>query len=260
MGIRNKHVIRKPLEKGKFSTNHNTIMYDKRLTPPANLIFMSILNDSDDFNVSQELLMNRFGFGKKRVRNAFKNLEEFGYMKRRELSRGHYYILSEYGNLKNVESTQTVDDIDTTPVDYEQESINSFIEFSIYTEELNDFIKDESFEKLVNEKAIEFTDVNEIVDVKKLRLALSPILKENQKFIYDELIKIMDKKASCHSKKAEGLYVKWLKEQVYKLNCIPDKASNKWLHFQLENKPKPKLDHETMVQDAISEAIADGDY
>ncbi len=42
--------------------------------------------------------------------------------------------------------------------------------------------------------------------------------------------------------------------------CALYNARVEWLHLQMENKKPTKIDYETKIQDAISEAIADGDY
>jgi len=98
--MKNKKIIRKTNEASKFTTIHHSILNDKRLTSLAFRILVSILSDSDsNFNLSQKLLINRFNLTKNTLKSALKNLEECGYIKRTKLKRGHYYTVSEYGNL-----------------------------------------------------------------------------------------------------------------------------------------------------------------
>lgn len=97
----NKKVIRKDNVAGKFTTIHLSILNDKRLSGNDLRILISILSDADNFNLTRELIMNRFQLNKKTVQQCFKNLEELGYIKRAELKRGYFYTISEYGNLNN---------------------------------------------------------------------------------------------------------------------------------------------------------------
>ncbi|WP_290840786.1 helix-turn-helix domain-containing protein [Flavobacterium sp.] len=103
----NKKVIRKSNEHGKFTTVHNSILFDTRLTPMAFRILTIILSDADHFNLTRELIVNRLGIDKKTVQAAFKNLENAGYMRRTQLNRGYFYTISDFGNL-NVDTSSEI--------------------------------------------------------------------------------------------------------------------------------------------------------
>ncbi|NMH26527.1 winged helix-turn-helix transcriptional regulator [Flavobacterium sp. SE-s28] len=68
---------------------------------------LCILMDADHFRLSLTLLVNRLGMEKKTIQNALKKLEECGYLRRKELNRGNYYIISEYGNLTGTDEVTT---------------------------------------------------------------------------------------------------------------------------------------------------------
>lgn len=101
----NKKVIRKTFKTGEFTQVHHSILNDTRLTGEAFRVLVSMLSDKDSFKICQTTLQRRLGIGKKALRNAFKCLEELGYLRRSELPRGHFYTISEYGNL-NKEKTE----------------------------------------------------------------------------------------------------------------------------------------------------------
>lgn len=110
--MKNKNVIRKKLENGKFTTIHNSILFDTRLTPNAFRLMTAILSDSDThFNLSQTLYCNRLGIAKQTFFNAVANLEECGYLRKtptgiKDLKN---YTLSEYGNLNKADdSTESI--------------------------------------------------------------------------------------------------------------------------------------------------------
>jgi hypothetical protein len=110
--MKNKNVIRKKLENGKFTTIHNSILFDTRLTPNAFRLMTAILSDSDThFNLSQTLYCKRLKIAKQTFFNAVANLEECGYLRKtptgiKDLKN---YTLSEYGNLNKADdSTESI--------------------------------------------------------------------------------------------------------------------------------------------------------
>lgn len=110
--MKNKNVIRKKLENGKFTTIHNSILFDTRLTPNAFRLMTAILSDSDThFNLSQTLYCKRLKIAKQTFFNAVAKLEECGYLKKTStgVKNTYNYTLSEYGNLnKAVDSTENI--------------------------------------------------------------------------------------------------------------------------------------------------------
>jgi DNA-binding transcriptional regulator YhcF (GntR family) len=102
----NKKVIRITNQAGKFTTIHHSILFDQRLSPMALKVLIVILSDADTFNLSRESLVNRLKVDKKTIQLAFKNLEQAGYIARTELKRGHFYNISEFGNLNTNEKIE----------------------------------------------------------------------------------------------------------------------------------------------------------
>jgi hypothetical protein len=111
--MKNKNEIRKKLENGKFTTIHNSILFDTRLTPNAFRLMTAILSDSDThFNLSQTLYCKRLKIAKQTFFNAIAKLEECGYLKKTPtgVNNTFNYSLSEYGNL-NTASESTEDKV-----------------------------------------------------------------------------------------------------------------------------------------------------
>lgn len=117
--MNNKKLIRRDNVAGKFTTVHHSILNDTRLSSTDFRILVSILSDADHFNLTRELIINRFGFDKKTVQQSFKNFEECGYMKRTELKRGYFYTISEYGNLNSKDEQDGSDDDSTVATSIE---------------------------------------------------------------------------------------------------------------------------------------------
>lgn len=112
--MNNKTVIRKKQTKGGFTTVHMSILNDKRLTPLAFRLLVSILSDSDtSFKLSQTLYKKRLGITENRTwLSTISNLEECGYLKRTDTKIRNYkhYTISEFGNLKSEKTTTELDE------------------------------------------------------------------------------------------------------------------------------------------------------
>lgn len=113
--MQNKTVIRKENQVGKFTTTHHSILFDTRLKSNDKIILITILSDADTFNITQQSLINRLDLKKVAIQTAFKNLEICGYVRRKELKRGHYYTISEYGNLSTKDDNEETPTIDELP-------------------------------------------------------------------------------------------------------------------------------------------------
>ena len=86
--MKNKTVIRKKTENGKFTTIHNSILFDTRLLPNAFRLLTAILSDSDtQFDLSQTLYCDRLGITKKTFFKAIANLEEYGYLRKKDIGK-----------------------------------------------------------------------------------------------------------------------------------------------------------------------------
>jgi len=275
----NRKTIKVPLVKGTFTTILHRMITDTRLTDLGYRILTHILAQADSYNLRQGDYVKRYGKHKDTIRKAFNNLIECGYIRRHELKRGHYYYISEFGNLNtevpviveeknessieiNNEQNLVVHD-ETAKENSQLDTSDNKMKLSNFITSLGDFIDDDSFFNRLNEKISEFTNENsQTTDIASLKAAMKPILEREQNRVYRNLHSITDKRANNYSNKAKAKFEEYLKDLIYNKMEIPERKdeSSRWLKFQCDYPAKPKLDHETMVQDAISEAIADGDY
>lgn len=116
----NKKVIRKPKLPNQFTSIHNSILNDKRLSSNAFRLISSILSDNDDtFKLSQTTYCNRLGWEPTMFKRAIENLIECGYVNRILIDteipgikkagskkKIYFYTVSEYGNLEKEPSTE----------------------------------------------------------------------------------------------------------------------------------------------------------
>jgi len=123
--IKNKHVIRKENKKGKFTTVKYTILRDERLNSNAKILMIEILSDSDRFDFSETLFMDRMGVGPKAYRAALRKLVESGYVRKTPIKNtaNFHYTISEYGNLKDKDIT-TEEPVDESNLQPEVETVD----------------------------------------------------------------------------------------------------------------------------------------
>lgn len=114
--MQNKTVIRKENKPGHFTTIHHSILLDKRLKSNDKIVLILILSDADTFNLTQQSLINRLDLEKTAIKTVMKNLEKFGYLRRKEKKRGHYYTISEYGNLSSSTEIEEIPELITVVV------------------------------------------------------------------------------------------------------------------------------------------------
>lgn len=250
----NKKVIRKELEKGKFTTVHHSILYDKRLTPTAFRILVSILSDSDTkFNITQNLIVNRFGLHKNTVNAAFRNLEECGYLRRSALHKGHFYTISEYGNLKKVEDNHCLEEspsqpISSLPTIYEK--IENYLKENvklIVNEEFSEFIMRTINENENKDGTYDFSEIRKKLDKKKNAL---------KKKEFKRMFKLTENLSKHYSKKAITVYKDWLNKELYENNTIPANYREKWLQIKRSHYSY-KTDYETAARDQAEQDYYD---
>lgn len=250
----NKTVIRKQPVAGQFTTIPNSILNDKRLSPVAFRILVSVLSDSDNFNLTYQLIQNRFNLSENTVRVAFKLLIKCGYMRidSDTLKRGNYYIISEYGNLYTGES------VDLAPKS-EQDQNDSAIKtqnniekneklFSEYVQSIIEFLDiDEVYNALI-ELQEKYTEPNGFIDFYQIKSKLDKIIIKFKKKLYQLCMEITQLKSGNAPKKAIEIYSDWVKEQIFNLNKIDFDFERKWLHIKTQNKTF-KTDFETASAD-----------
>lgn len=115
----NNKKIRTKKESGNFVTIDTKIITDKNLSSNAKILLISILSDSDSFEVSQSLYCKRLGWEKNQFTRAIEQLEKSGYVKRTKLDNNkaiagklkkgsnrvlYFYTVSEFGNLTITEN------------------------------------------------------------------------------------------------------------------------------------------------------------
>jgi hypothetical protein len=245
--MKNKNVIRKKLENGKFTTIHNSILFDTRLTPNAFRLFTAILSDSDThFNLSQTLYCKRLGIAKQTFFNAIAKLEECGYL--RKTSTGvkdlYSYTLSEYGNLNNENNLQN----DSSEVNNSTPETNTDSNVDIkempseYYAMLRPFYKNYNYLMCDDYFNNVFTiDVNNGVDY-------DVIIEKFEKYLYKKVIaSITD--PSVNPKSFEEFKLR-VKDLIFKLKKYDANFMNTWTVYKLtKNKNQAPRDYETEMGD-----------
>lgn len=248
--MKNKTVIRKKNEKGKFTTIHHSILKDKRLSPNGFRLLVNILSDSDEnFKLSQTVYCNRIGFSKTTFLNAVINLEQCGYLKREDSkideSKNHYTV-SEFGNLK-----VSQDDVNETNSDSPKQQVDAEQQLTIpegISQDFNDYLISiidltdyQEFNTLLTEKWLGEMGINSKSELKKhVDAYLVGIYKE-----YLALAKNPEK----HPKALKD-YKVWLKDKIFNNHDLDNNASSKWAKLSLIKYKKPyKTDFETEMSD-----------
>lgn len=238
--MKNKTVIRKKTENGKFTTIHNSILYDTRLLPNAFRLLTAILSDSDtQFDLSQTLYCDRLGITKKTFFKAIANLEDCGYLRKKDIGKDvivpkikransdkivYHYTISEYGNLKSESQPE---------IEVQPESVVENIEIEDEKTNINkckDFIRANS--KILIDNDFVFPSTESALENKNFDIAF-----------YQNLID--------EEKETEKLLKEYYKEALGWIEDIikPDRDSPKakiefevWLKEEIFNKRNPKLD------------------
>lgn len=246
--MKNKTVIRKENEKGKFTTIHHSILKDKRLSSNGFRLLVNILSDSDEnFKLSPTVYCNRLGISKTTFLNAIKNLEECGYLKREDSkidTSKNYYTISEFGNLKK-EPSESITNDSENPTEQEEASLEEVSEYSdeflAYVKTLDGLIKYEEFGTLFIGEWMEKLKINTVVELKK---KVDEYLKE----IYKENLALA--KNSEKYPKALIKYKEWLKDEIFNKHNLDINAKNKWAILSLIKFKRPyKTDYETLMGD-----------
>lgn len=243
--MKNKNVIRKKLENGKFTTIHNSILFDTRLTPNAFRLMTAILSDSDtQFNLSQTLYCKRLGIAKQTFFNALDNLEECGYLRKaptgiKDLKN---YTLSEYGNLKtsadsNVDnvtsgSTETSSE---TKMESKQMPLEYYESLQAFSDKYNRLMCDDFFFNVFK------VDVNAGVDY-------DTIITKFEKYLYKNIIAAVTD-SNVNPKSFEEFKSR-AKELIFKHKKYDADFMNTWTIYKLtRNKKQPPKDYETEMFD-----------
>lgn len=236
--MKNKTVIRKKLVNGEFTTIHNSILFDTRLTPNAFRLMTAILSDSDtNFDLSQTLYCDRLKIAKKTFFRAIDNLVQCGYLKKTDVDKDviipkikkansdkkvYHYTISEYGNLKS----ESQPEIEVQP---ETDGQNMEIEDSdLELEKRNDFLL--ANQKILIDNQFVYQKTLEAVKNDICDIAYYQTLIDEQKEI-EKLLK-------QYYKDALG----WVQDIIK-----PDRPKalidfQDWLKDEVFNKRNPKLD------------------
>jgi DNA-binding MarR family transcriptional regulator len=279
----NKHVIRKELEKGKFTTINHSILFDTNLTPTAFKVLAVILSDSDtNFNVSQNALSKRLKMHKETIKGALENLEKRGYLRRvvpKFTKRGHFYIIDESGRLNNDNyfnkilrelGYEPISDMDEVALEQEVTIPTVPNENLILSIEKNRQLLDNYTLSVVDILSIndgnsdyflkleqQHTDAHGLVDYYQIKSIFDkeivlPLQKECYKFGMNFLLTI----GKSYSNKVKGAFTNWLREQVYTNMNFSFDAEKELRRFN-RNLNKPKVDFETLARDKAEEEYYD---
>lgn len=267
--MKNKKVIRKKHESGKFTTINLSVLNDTRLSTTARLLLISILSDSDEFTLSQELYKKRLGIGQSAYLNAISNLEEFGYLRKTSIENDvsipkikkadstktvYFYTISEYGNLNNEVPTvenheneqpnqstiEVIPEVANQPVPQEP-IVDELVEYLLKTE--NVYLGNEDlFEKLDTEikTTRSLKNVKKLIETELIR-------------VYNEAFESISHKIKPNSEKSVKEFKQWLKNEIfenYNIHFENQSVKSKWAHISLiKNKKKYTTDFETKMSD-----------
>jgi len=264
--MKNKTVIRKKTENGKFTTIHNSILYDTRLLPNAFRLLTAILSDSDtQFDLSQTLYCDRLGITKKTFFKAITNLEECGYLKKTEIEKDvtipkikkansnkkvYHYTISEYGNLKSESQKvfQPESDGQNHIIEDEKTMISKckdFIRANSITLIDNEFVLPKTKEA-IEKNVFDITYYQNLLDEEKE-------IEKALKLFYKEALSWIENIIRPERRKAETEFKEWLKTEIFtyrnlSLNYVT--VRSKYSHLALiKHKPKQKTDYETEMFD-----------
>ncbi len=248
----NKKVIRKPNIDGSFTTIHHSILFDKRLTPTAHWILTVILSDSDTkFSVSQKALAKRLEISLGAVKKALENLEDCGYLKREKQPRGHFYFISEFGNLNKEKDTPKVKDVD---LEVKITKNNNLLNEYLITN--SDYIDIKEVHETIIDLVVEFTNDN-LLDFYPFRVEANKIITKWKKDIFFAFMDVTNNASKNVSKATIKEYSDWLKGEIFENNRMPeDEYKSKWMALKLKNKTY-KTDFETAAYDKAEEEYYD---
>jgi hypothetical protein len=240
--MQNKTVIRRKNETGKFTTIHNNILNDKRLTPIALRLFIAILSDSDTkFNLSQTVYCDRLGITKKTFFSAIANLEKCGYLRKSptKVKNLFHYTISEYGNLNN--NNIAAEEESSTETDS-----NSNVEIKQMPSEYYD-----KLEKFLHKYIYLMCD-NFCYNVFKVDVDNGEdydiIIEKFEKYLYKKVI--VDVTNSDENPKAFEDFKVTVKNLIFNHKNYDANFMNTWTVYRLTKyKKQPPRDHETEMSD-----------
>lgn len=254
----NKTVIRKENLSGQFTTIHNSILLDKRLTPIAFRLLTMILSDSDTkFNLSQTLYVNRLGITKQTFFDALVNLEECGYLRKVDINRDkatkkivYHYTISEFGNLNPKEKELELSLLENVVVEESAEVKEILLPEQEIATDVNEYLLS-IVNLLENAEVADF-----ILNMIEKESTLGEIKKWVKKYLIDkynqELNSISDKK---EHPKAFNDFKSWLKSEIFEKYNLGVNASNKWFRLKNIKYAKPyETDYETKMGDYYESA------
>jgi hypothetical protein len=166
----NNKKIRTKKKSGNFTTIDIKIIKDKNLSSNAKILLISILSDSDSFELSQSLYCKRLGWEKNQFTTAIKQLEKSGYVKRTKLDSAkaivgklkkgsnrilYFYTVSEFGNLNiaenNSDNSSSKKDIEP-PTHEEIEWLANEVAENEFVKKSINYINDDLWEKWQTDK------------------------------------------------------------------------------------------------------------
>lgn len=257
--MQNKKVIRKVPKAGEFTTIQHAILYDKRLTSTAFRILTSILSDKDEYKLTQGLIIKRFDIHKDTVKSAFENLEECGYMRRKEQKRGHYYIISEYGNLnKETEQEGVIEVLDTELNTTGKNEVDNLAKMGKYLNLLGDFYEYGNLSNDINDIIFKYLVEENLTHYHEPKNEIEKLVSKMQRDIYKECMLVTSKIDEHTPKKAITEYSNWLKDKLFVKHSLDFNHKTMWLKIKVKHRSF-KTDHETAMRDAAEQRHYDGD-
>lgn len=253
----NKRVIRKEKTKGQFTTLHHSILHDSRLTATAFRILTSILSDSDNhFNISQQKLADRFNLHLDTIKSGLECLEEFGYLRRKELPRGHYYTISEYGNLTpNDETTKEINSPQPNPR-FQEKNQSLFME---YVNSIMPYLNNELIVTKMREIQLKHTNDEGVLNFQSCKNEIETIVTKLKKLVYEDLLSVISNIKPYTKQSSVEEFRKNCRKEIFENNQNPsiESLADTWIKFQRRHQRAYKTDYETQLGDRLEQEYDD---
>lgn len=275
--MKNKTVIRKKNEVGKFTTVHHSIMLDTRLSATAFRLLTMILSDSDtEFNLSQTLYCNRLNVTKQTFFNAIDNLEENGYLRKTEIEQEnkkksnkilYKYTISEFGNL-NTKEKEVVEMViekkvglpESKQIQEEKKVEETSVKNKLAKESPQHQLEfDEELEKYLV-SIVELLEFNEIADYITNMINKNSSVEEIKAWVKKYLVSVYNEKLLTIENtedhpKAFIEFKTWLKTEIFENFNLETDIEKKWKSLRLFKYGKKfTTDFETMMGDYYESA------
>jgi hypothetical protein len=248
--MKNKSVIRKENKAGEFTTVKYKILRDKSLNSNAKILMIEILSDTDRFDFSETLFMNRMDVGAKGYRSALAKLVASGYIRTKKIGNSNlnYYTISEYGNLNNTDITneEQVEELIIQP-EIETTVVPTLVELTkdecdnlgVYMSIYKNFLTDDIVSKFS-------TMIHNDMDFYLIKSEIDKLINKEKKSFFNKIANEIKVSSSNQDTKNEA--IKLLKIEVFDKNTQLDCNRARTRANEIINRRRPQ-DQESLAAD-----------